>query len=706
MISPDTMKAFMALLFLVAPGHDVRADEPVTAVDTSRWNCNFCLYPWGWHGSLDVGPGNVSDSSPKFGDYRGLEEEGGFGSIDGDLHYLNGDGVYFDLYARNLGLDSRQLEMRGGRQGRYEIHLSLNEIPRFLGNGTATPYTGAGTETLALPANWQAATTTGGMTALASALSPVPLSTSRKTLDTGVTVRLASNWSYEVDIERSSKEGTRPFGSGVFTIHSSHLPAPVDYTTDRISMSLAYTGKSGQLRAGIEGSWFENGASSLTWENPFTPIPGTETLRAALEPDNDFYQFSLNGAWAPSPRIRLSGRAAVGRMKQDDLFQPYSSNPEFSELPLPRRSLGGKIDTATLNLAGKLNARLARKLDLVARVKLNERDNRTAVDLFTPVITDLVTRPETPNRPYSFDRLEYSLEMRYRVSSAVRLRAGASQREIDRTLQSVEETDETTLWGEASFSPWSSAQFRVRLEKADRDISPYETIIDPGLVEQALMRKFNLADRDRDRVLVELELAPTDRLSISLSYYRANDDYDKSILGLHSSVDRNYSIDAAYAVSRKMSLYAFFSRDEIDADLSGAKSPVALPWNSITRDRFNTLGAGLTSRINDKLDLSLDYVLSESDGDITTRSGGTDSDSGEAPFPTLTTDLRNLRLLLDYRVSDHWNWKLLAEHEKYDSADWSIDGLGVDGISKILTMGGTSPDYNVTVLRLLASYRF
>ena len=84
----------------------------------------------------------------------------------------------------------------------------------------------------------------------------------------------------------------------------------------------------------------------------------------------------------------------------------------------------------------------------------------------------------------------------------------------------------------------------------------------------------------------------------------------------------------------------------------------------------------------------------------------TDSGLGEGPFPTLETDLRNARFHISYLAGDHWGWKLFAEHETYESEDWYVDDLGPDGISNILTMGPISPDYDVTVVRLMATYRF
>jgi hypothetical protein len=36
----------------------ISADETQTeAIDTSRWLCSLCIYPLGWFGTLEFGPG-------------------------------------------------------------------------------------------------------------------------------------------------------------------------------------------------------------------------------------------------------------------------------------------------------------------------------------------------------------------------------------------------------------------------------------------------------------------------------------------------------------------------------------------------------------------------------------------------------------------------------------------------------------------------
>jgi len=691
-----------ALAWLAAaPAWPQDADDRGGAAASRGWVCELCPRPDGWSGEVDAGAGWVSDDSLAFGDYRGLEVAGGFAALDGDVRHRGDGGRFLDLRARDLGIDSRSLDLRGGQRGRYTLQLAYREIPKYRGFAAETVYRGVGGPELFLPVGWQPAPTTSGMIGLEAALVPAKLEIRRKTLDLGLRWRLAPRWSWDLALQHQRKDGTRPFGAGVFTIHSSHLPAPVDFTTDRFDLGLNFSGEQASARLDFVGADFDNDMPSITWPNPFTAVVGTELLRASLEPDHSWRRIGLAGAWAPSPRLRFSGTAALGRTEQDDLLLPWTTNPDFSDLPLPRPTSDARIDTTHLNLAGQLVARLTPRLDLTARLRRDERDNETPVDLWAPVITDLLQGEPRPNRPYSFERDRAALALHYRVHRMLRLQAGADFEDYERKLQSVAETDEAGYWGEIGLAPDAPLELRVRLEQSDRDAGPYVQVDTFGLVEHPLMRKFNLADRDRDRLRVDLDVFATAALTLNL-YYRASEDrYSRSTLGLQDSEERSLGLDLGWSPADRVYAHAFVSRDDIDSRLAGAESESAAPWQAVSDDAFLTAGLGLEVRLGPRLDLGFDLVNAASDGDI----GVTDGSAG-GPFPTLETDLWNARVRLDYRITDQWGLKAYLEHESYDSSDWAWDGYGPGGIPAILSFGLDSPDYDVTVIRLQASYRF
>jgi len=245
------------------------------------------------------------------------------------------------------------------------------------------------------------------------------------------------------------------------------------------------------------------------------------------------------------------------------------------------------------------------------------------------------------------------------------------------------------------------SELRVKYESADRDISDYLHQDDGGPTDHPLMRKFNQADRDRERLMVDFDIAPFESLGINMSFFRSNSDYDNSEIGLQESDDQNFSVNLNYVVGTKVNLYAFWSRDDIDADLINSASIKATPWNAMTRDRIITGGFGVSSPVGEKSSIGFDYVSSDSTGNISVQ-----TTLDEDPFDPLKTKLRNARVHFDHEVNDQWGYKVYLEYEKYSSQDWFIDGLGVDGISSILSMGEQSPEYSAWYLRLQASYRF
>ena len=677
----------------VTAGNALAADDKAEAPDTSNWTCKFCVVPYGWYGDVKFGAIYVDDPTPKFADYRGLDEDGLTADLEGEGGYKGENGHYFDYYARSLFLDSRYLDVEGGKQGLYELRGAYQEIPRYLGHGTVTPFQGVGTDRLVIPEAWTQADE--------STLQYAALESKRSIFDAGVTFKAFSNWRADVDFQRQEREGTKSFYGGVFYLNAVHFPAPVEHTTDRFDASIEYAGKMVQLRAEYMGSEYDNKYASVTWDNPLALGFGDELSRTALEPDNEYQQFSLVGAIRFTDWLRFSGKVASGEAEQNDPFLPYSVNPDYEDRPLPRESLDGKLETSVYNVSGRLSAKLSRGLDLTATYKSSERDNKTPVDVYDPVMFEMYPRDPRSNRPYSYERSKGLVELRYRPTYNLRFNAGYKQEETERSYQEVRTTDEDGYFGEMQWTPLDVVEVRVRYEDLDRDASISEQQGNYDRAENPLMRKFNMANRSRSRSTIEFGLYPTDNMSLSVSYWSTDDNYSESLVGLTGSEETATSIDFSFFVNEKATIYAFFTDETISATMSGADGEGATPWNSWTEDTIESWGFGVSGKINERIAYGLDYVSSDSEGEILTRDG----DVGGV-FPVLTTDLRNIRLYVDYEINDNWGLGMEAYNEEYNTADWLVDGIGPYTIDGVLTMGEESPDYDVNVIRVLASYRF
>ncbi len=670
------------------------SDEAVDPPDKTKWVCKLCAISNGWFGDWELGLIYVNDPTPKFADYRGLDDDGFYLKADGYSRYLNAQGYYFDFYGHNLGLDSRRLDMRGGKQGRYELRAGYNEIPRYLGNGTVTPYLGVGTDTLALPGNWNLSDGN-------SFMNPTSLESKRKTLDAGATIKLGHSWKILANYERQKKDGTYTFGGGVLPFNGVMLPAPLDYTTNLFDVGLEYAGNRGQARLEFSGSDFNNGYNSVTWDSPFAVGFGDEVSRSALAPDNKYSQLSLAGAFRISSRFRVSGKAYLGKAKQNVAFLPYSINPKFSDLELPRYSLDGKLETSMYNLSGRMYLRLTDDLDLTAQYKKDERDNKTPIDSYTPVLEEVVETGPFSNRPYSYDRQQGWAELRFRPVHNVRINAGLKRATLQRTYQAVEENTEDSYWGEFQMIPLALLDVRIKYENLSRDSKAYIPQGNYGRDEHPLMRKFNMADRDREVITFQMDLSPIDRLGINLSYYNTDDDYKNSVVGLTQGKESNASLDLNYAFSKSATVYAFVSKDRIKSQIAGSPNVSTGVWKAFTDDEILTWGLGISGRINDKTSYGLDYVYSDADGNIRTETA-----ADEPPFPVLKSKLRNLRVYVNHKINDRWGLGLNAFQEKYDSADWYVDGFGPLDVNGLLTLGQVSPNYDTWVLSMFATLNF
>ena len=79
-----------------------------------------------------VGLGYVSDDNQRFGQYSGLNKEGGYLLLDADVVRRNDDtGTWLRFSGRNLGLDSRELRFGQERQGDWGYYIDYSQIPRF-----------------------------------------------------------------------------------------------------------------------------------------------------------------------------------------------------------------------------------------------------------------------------------------------------------------------------------------------------------------------------------------------------------------------------------------------------------------------------------------------------------------------------------------------------------------------------------------------
>ena len=678
---------------------ETAAVELPAGVDFSGWKCKYCVFEEGYSGEIEAGIGTVSESSYKFGEYNGLYEDGPYLIGNATARYRDENAGYFDLRIRDLGLNTRSVELEGGRQGRYRVFLNYDEIPHYITDSAKTPYLGSGSDTLTLPAGWVNAGSTAGMTQLASSLQNVNLETERKRLGIGFSFIPVRHWETAVNFRHEVKDGQKAT-AGSFFFNSSQLVEPIDYVTDEVDVSVTYTTRKWQSKLTYYGSFFRNQNESLTWQNAYNPIvAGADNGQRALPPDNQFHQFLLSSGYQYSEDTRISGDIAIGRMTQDENLLAATINPNLS-VTLPRSSANAQVNTLTANL--NIDSRVNDKLRVRAAYRYNDRDNKTPSALFDWVTTDAFIATSRSNLPYSFTDNSLKLGGDYRLDKKTRLSGGYEYEIKERTNQEVDETREGTFWGKVSTRVRDKIDLSYKVSHSVRDASGYNLVVETDPAQNPLLRKYNMADRTQDTGSFHAGYMPNERVSIGLGIEYKLANYTESVVGLTESDDIGFNADASMQITEETSGHLFIGTQKIKSKQAGSQAFASPDWFATNDDTIDTFGIGVKHTLEeDRFDIGADLVLSRSTGKVRVDSGAPGAD-----FPKLKANLDTLKLYANYRLKDNLTLHGAYWYEHYTTSDWMLDGVAPDTISSVISFGTVTPEYNVHAVMMSVRYRF
>ena len=695
-----------------------RAADPSTpptaaAVDTSGWECSDCPFEddGAVHVDLDVGATGVSDAAAKFGDYTGLGREGVYAVVTASGRQSLESGEAWQAEARDLGLDSRALQLRGGRQGSYDLRLGYDQVPHYLFDTTRTVFSGAGTSPLELPPDWVRAGNTQQMSRLDASLARVDVGTGRRTLRASLRNVLGPRWSTYAAYRHERRDGIAKLGAS-FGFSALELPAAVDAVTDDVEFGLRFGGERLVARLGYEGSFFSNRRLDQGWSNPYL---GTDSGSMALAPDNAAHQVRGTLGFRLGDRTALSATAAFGRFLQDDAFLPYSTDPGLATSRLPRASLDGQVDTTHLAVSAVSSLDGLWSLLDGARVKLDarydERDNGSPRARYSYVMTDFLAGGTETNVPYGFEQRrvgvsgDYDLRRLLRFIPAqqrLRISGGWRRDEIDRRFQEASRTTENSGWGRVSWRPADWMDLAVRFGGANREADDYDvTRAEVGGPQNPLLRKYNMADRERQFTEATLSLQPHATLSLTATGTYANLDYVNSRLGLQNSRERGATAAAGWSPSPDVSFYGQYAWQRMDTRQAGSAAFARPDWVGTTEDVFRTGGAGFrVDNIGTELGLQVDWFFARSQGDVAVRAAATEA------LPPLRTRMNGGAINLTWRSKGAFTVLAGVRYEHFDADDWALDGVGPSTVPTLLSLGALAWDYDVEQVTLAFRYRF
>jgi len=632
------------------------------------------------------------------------------------------------LQADSQGPAGAHLDLDYNVPGSHRSRIDYRYLPRRFSDGL-TPFQGAGSETLTLPGDWQAGPSTAEMV-LDESLNRAPYGHVREDLRLAHERTLNQRWQSHVNVREERRRGHRPvaavMGSTGGNVRAALVPAPVDYTTQEAELGIRYQRASWHWEMSYFISLFDNGDfDALHFDNPFADVGGWHPAAShpqgrghlGLPPSNQSQQLRSGLAYVFSPTLRVSSDLQLGRSEQDEPFLPYTVNPELSvETPLPRDSLDGRIDL--LRLSSRLNWRPMDRLRLDIRHHYEDRDNQTPVDVYNSVGGDAMDQQPGEahgrarrNLPVSFTEHRLDLDAGWRLSGGGQLRGGYRRKIMERDYSEVGRTEEDRLrlgmrraLGERQRVSVQAEHSWRRADEYDPTAIYFHTFTESyvaGVDESVqfenhpLLRRYNLADRDRYQLNLRWDMAVSESLHWGANASQSRDDYRDSPLGLERGQSRGLATDLAWHWDEDWSLDGFASVDVIEADQSNrsfrgfAKGPESVDpdrdWRLENEDRVSVLGGGLNFEPSGR-----DYRLRLEWTESRSRSAF-DISSGLAlslePVPTVRSRGRVLSLSGRHALREnmHLNWRWYRD--RYRSDDWAWNDVGLDAMNGVIASG-------------------
>ena len=649
---------------------------------------------------------------------------------------------YWDADADVYGFDTRSFRARYGEQGKWRLGASYDAFTRAYTERAYTPFDGVGTTTLTLPLNWVAAPTSAGFTTLSRSLKAAKLRVGWETVAGDFVLTPYPRYEVRIHTRYRARDGLRaqslPFGIDGDTAFGVFFPQRVDYRSSEIAGSVGYADRRLQWNIGYTFSAFSDQIAATKVSDPFRSFGAAAGYPNAVAqygspPDSSAHQILGTLGYSITPTTRFTARASYIVQNQNDPFLPYTANPLLSvPTPLPRTSLQGSIRKT--NIALGLTAQPLSQLDLSARYAFDDRDNRSPMDVYNYVANDVQNQfPLVPgasryirlNLPHSFTFHDAKLEAKYRFTPRVSLLVGYDGDFQYRTNQQVDYTAEHALRAKllSTFemgSGWISYRYASRTGSAYNDALPWnlshtQAYLNASRNNQSIefpqMRKYHLADRDRQEVKAGATFDATQRLALNLSGGYNATTYPDSAVGLNKYKSLVLDADASYAVDN-LTASAFYTFERALSRQTGyivGNGNLTNPqqyWQTGNRDTTHTVGLRADWRVvPGKYKLGVNYDLSL---------GGMRADFESNPFVVYTVtaplpDTReithNFGVKAEYAVRVDTTVKIGYNFQHHVSRDWQYD-LSIAPVAQILGSGITPPRYTAHVVSLTTRFDF
>jgi MtrB/PioB family decaheme-associated outer membrane protein len=280
--------------------------------------------------------------------------------------------------------------------------------------------------------------------------------------------------------------------------------------------------------------------------------------------------------------------------------------------------------------------------------------------------------------------------------------------------------------------------------------------------EEVGMRRFNMADRNRNKVRGTINWDATDQLSLQGGLDYNDDDYDHSVYGLKKAKSWALNLDGSYSLSSDFSAHAFYTHEDIKSQSAGisygsnsstafvgqagntivsggcfstvldknenAKIDPCNNWSTDMRDKVDTFGIGFRYKnlMAGRLDLTGDLVYTDARTDIGVAGGSYVNNPfalaapaaplapgvpavffiPAAPMPTVTARTIEVQLAGQYALDKSSAVRVAYWYQRLRTSDYIYDGMQFGSLTNVMPTNEQPFSYNVHVVGVTYIYRW
>jgi MtrB/PioB family decaheme-associated outer membrane protein len=642
-----------------------------------------------------------------------------------------------------------------GKAGRYRIEADWNQTPHFLSNHSrlflneASP--GVFTISDSIQAQLEAVSANPAdvrafMESYLSQARAYPLDFRRDKAQGVVRVSPDQHLDFNLSYSHEDKKGYKPTGTTTGTPGSFNvieIPEPIDYQTHTVDAQAQYSDKDWSLQADYQLSVFESGFESIIWDNT-TRLTDTDagTIHASrgrigTAPDNTAHNVNFSGYANLPASIQTRGSFGMGWSRQNQDFLPHTINSALidttGELVMPASSLNGEICTYFGNYF--VTARPNKTITLEAGFRYYEYDNQTEELVFPGYVADgdhTITDEGRASVPYEYKRRNLTARLGFRPDRTIAIGVKFGREDFDREHRNVQHSNENSYALAVDFFPGWWFSIRNSYTRSERNAGVYdadiveetfpegEATINPHLEE---LRRFDQADRDRDRFDSKASVALSDFADLGLEAVITLDNYPLSGYGLLARRTTALSAGLSIYPNQRATAFVDYTREFLHSNMMsryrnvsggvGTDNPLD-DWGSKLEDLTDIVTAGFRlDLIPQDLSWQSNYTYSYTHGKVVNTFVAGGAANGNAPlWPDTQNELQMLYNSVRFRVSAQVSLYGEYRFEKYFIQDFMTDnlepymlGLNNQGVRSIF-LAATQPDYEAHIFGLRLAYIF